>query len=395
MTGVRAAYTWEQLGRLSLARQFPLASGNVSGTGLEQAVETLRAVGPIQTQTARSAFVGLAARLPGMTRETLTAAYQDHAIVRGSTLRGTVHTCVAGQHPVLEAATRIGQRTLWQRAFKPRQVRLEQVWSGIEEFAWQHWRTPPELSGHLASWLAQHDPHPATDVDAAPVGRYLGFGHGGLVRRPLRGGWEGQAAPGYRTARAVLGDGPQRDALFVDAGAALTALVSLHLSRHGPASRHDIAWWSGVGLRAVDGALQAMGEAVTARPGPDGREYWDVVSAVPDGVADVGTRLLPEFDALLCGYEPAARARFVSPEHHAQLWDRSNGLLRAPVLHAGRITGHWRAEGSGRRRVVTVWVFEGCPEPNQDERAAAAADVAAAMGWDVTDLRISTAVSGS
>ena len=37
--------------------------------------------------------------------------------------------------------------------------------------------------------------------------------------------------------------------------AAMAAVVLLHVRSHGPASRHDIAWWSGVGLREIDAAL--------------------------------------------------------------------------------------------------------------------------------------------
>ena len=122
------------------------------------------------------------------------------------------------------------------------------------------------------------------------MARYLGFGHGGLVRRPLKGGWDGQGAPGYRTAAALLGD---RQAVLRDPHA-LDDLFRVHLSAHGPASRHDLAWWSGQRLGDVDAALQRL--ALPSTTGPDGREYVDLPDAPPPRSLP-GVRLLPEFDA--------------------------------------------------------------------------------------------------
>ena len=55
-------------------------------------------------------------------------------------------------------ATRLGQRALWQRTLKLERTTLEDVWAGIEDFARDEWRTPAELSTHLAAWLRAHDP---------------------------------------------------------------------------------------------------------------------------------------------------------------------------------------------------------------------------------------------
>lgn len=52
--------------------------------------------------------------------------------MRGSNIRGTVHTSTPDDHPLLEVATRAGQRALWARMLKLDAATLEQVWSGIE-----------------------------------------------------------------------------------------------------------------------------------------------------------------------------------------------------------------------------------------------------------------------
>ncbi len=381
---MRGAYTWDDLRRLSLARQFP----RVRGRGVEAVAAVVTRVGPMQTQTARSAFLGLAARLPGVTHATITEAYETLRLVRGSTIRGTVHTSTPEQHVWLDRATRVGQRAIWARTLPPGSASPEQVWEGIERFA-ASWRDVDELEAHLRTRLTDRSDGGGSRPEGG-FGRYLAFGHGGLIRRP-RGdaGWDGQTRAVYRAVAAALADerpdlatalAPLREASHEEA---MAAVVLLHLRSHGPASRNDIAWWSGLGLRTVDAALDALATQITVRPGPDGRSYADVVDP-PRGRDDVGTRLLGEFDALLCGYDSAARDRFVTPEQHSLLWSRSNGLMRAPLLHRGRLAGWWRLEGGGRHRRLEVELFADAPRPSSSELEEAAAAMATALGLEIT-----------
>ncbi|KQT90754.1 hypothetical protein ASG49_13485 [Marmoricola sp. Leaf446] len=352
--------TWDELAGRALARQFPAAPARDPAA----VADALARVGPVQSQTARSPFLGLAARLPGVEHSAITAAYDAHLVVRGSNLRGTVHTSTAADHALLEVATRTGQRALWARYLRLEDTTLEQVWAALEDHAREEWRTPAELGAHLRAWVAEHDPGAAPRLDDTQ-GRYLAFGHGGLVRRPLTGGWEGQGKPVYRTATALLGP---RDDVLDDPAAALDALVRRHLSCHGPASRQDLAWWAGLGLRVVDATLARLAEdgATEQEEGPDGRTHHDLTDA-PGPVDLPGVRLLPEFDALMCAYEPSARVRFATPEHLARLWHSENGLVDAPLLVDGRLTGVWRLAGSGRARRCEVRWFAGTRRPRRAE----------------------------
>ena len=356
------AVTWDELAGRARARQLP-AEGPGGVVGM------LEAIGPIQSQTARSPFLALAARFPGVTHEQLTAAYESFDVVRGSTLRGTVHTCTARQHPALDAGTRVGQRRLWARMLRLDDDRLDELWAGIEEFARDEWRTPDQLSAHVAEV-----------VGTEPPTRYLAFGHGGLVRRPVRGSWSGQSAPAYRTASALIPSGP----------ASLDDLVRLHLRSHGPASRHDIAWWSGLGLRVVDEALYRLG--LPREEGPDGRQYVDLPGAPsPRTLADV--RFLPEFDALMCGYEPSARVRFAEADHLRRLWNQGNGMVLPPLLVDGRITGYWRAPGSAPRRPLEVVWFAGTRRPRKAELDEPVAALEAALGVSITSVTVTREVA--
>src|SRR3954454_4578264 len=107
-------YTWEELAGHAPARQFP----HVPGRDADSVARGLRLIGPIQTQTARAPFLALAARMPGVTLEAISEAYDDHRIVRGSNIRGTVHTSTPEDNALLEVAARLGQRALWQRTLR-------------------------------------------------------------------------------------------------------------------------------------------------------------------------------------------------------------------------------------------------------------------------------------
>ncbi|WP_151082759.1 winged helix DNA-binding domain-containing protein [Nocardioides cynanchi] len=366
MTG----YDLEELRGLSLARQFP----DVVGRDATAVVDAVARSGPIQSQSARAPFVGLGARLPGLTHEAITEAYESLAIVRGSNIRGTVHTSTADDQALLDATTRVGNRPLWSRMLRLDHTELEEVWAAIEGFADDEWRTPAELLGFLKGWLAGHGEEASSSRLDHDGGRYFAFGHGGLVRRPLTGAWSGQGAPGYRTAAALLPGRVVPDDPVLEA-------ARHHLAAHGPSSRHDLAWWSGLGLRQVDALLERLGP--DWREGPDGRAYADLPGAPPPRDLP-GVRLLPEFDALLCGYDPKARDRFVGTADNEVLWHRANGLMLAPLLVDGRIGGHWRLDGTGRARSLTVTSFPGSRRPRRTEVDDAVAALVAGLGVTVS-----------
>ncbi len=360
------AYDWDELRGLSLGRQFP----DTGGRDVAAVADTVATAGPIQSQTARSPFLGLGARLPGLTHAVVTEAYESLAIVRGSNIRGTVHTSTADDQALLDATTRVANRTLWGRMLRLEHTELEAVWEAVERYADSQWRSPAELLAFLTVWLTEQGEQESAARLGNDAGRYLAFGHGGLVRRPMTGAWSAQGAPGYRVASALLPGRAVPDDPLLE-------VVRLHLRAYGPSSRHDVAWWSGLGLRQVDALLGRLD--ATWRDGPDGRSYADLPGAPPPRDLP-GVRLLPEFDAVLCGYDPKARDRFVSAADNEVLWHRHNGLMLAPVLVDGQVGGHWRLEGSGRTRTLAVSSFAGSRRLRRAEVDAAAAALASALG---------------
>jgi hypothetical protein len=359
--------SWDELAALTLARQFP--------DRLDDVTAMVAATGPMQTQTARSAFLGLAARFPCVTHAAITRAYESGSLVRGSSIRGTVHTATPDQFAAMREACRTSLSAYWQRLLGLEHTDVAQVWSAVEQHADQ-WRTPAELKVHLHAWLvSQDEPGAARTLDTHP-GNYLATATGGLVRRPATGSrWEGQGAPVYRR--------------FDGCASSLADVVTTHLRSHGPASREDLSWWSGLSLTVIDSLLADVA-SLTSAVGPDGRTYVDLADA-PAAREVSGVRLLPEFDALLCAYDFKRRDRFATPEHHALLWNRANGLLSPALLVDGRITGRWRSTGSAKRRPLEVEWFAGTRRPRKAELEQPIAALESALGITITQVGITRA----
>jgi hypothetical protein len=380
---VARAYTWEALARATARRQFP----KVRGRGADAVVELIERVGPIQSQVARSPFVTVSSRLPGAPHAAIIEAYESLRVVRGSNLRGTVHTAARDHHRLLDAVTRHAMEKGWRRSLKLERTSVSDVQAGIEDFARDQWRTPEQLRQHLVAWLDEHEGQAAAEAaETTGVGRAFAHVHSGLVRRPLDGAaWDRQTAPGYRTASDLLGEGPRGG---LDPADALAALTRQHLRAFGPASRRDVAWWTGEGLTAVDAALAALADELTERPGPDDQTYYDLIAAPTGGHADPGLRLLPEYDAVVVGYDPKSRDRFLDPAHLPRIWMSANGVFSAGVLAGGRLVAAWKIVADKSRRRIEVEMFPGVRRLNEDDLANQVTALEAALAIEVDDVAI-------
>ena len=144
----------------------------------------------------------------------------------------------------------------------------------------------------------------------------------------------------------------------------MLGVVRLHLAAYGPASRRDVAWWSGLGLRQVDSLLDRLD--LTWRDGPGGLPYADV----PDAPA---AAICPAYafsrSSTPCSAATTPRPATASSTRPSKtvLWHRNNGYMLAPVLVDGRIGGYWRIEGSGREKTLAVSSFAGSRKPRKAE----------------------------
>ena len=240
-------------------------------------------------------------------------------------------------YTVLAEATRVGQHPRWARVLGISDDADRRPLDGRSRTTPASGAPPRSCRLHLVEWLRRALPRPPTTPprqQAGPLPRL----------RPRRAGppagvngekWEGQGKPVYgtfdRTGRATMAD-----------------VVRLHLR----APRTVVA----PGPRLVVGraAARRRGGAGRARPGrgrtgPGRPHVRRPARRAARRATSPGVRLLPEFDALLCGYDSKARDRFATPEHHRRLW---NECQRDAAAAAARRRPDHRLLAGGRHRAA-------------------------------------------
>jgi hypothetical protein len=172
----------------------------------------------------------------------------------------------------------------------------------------------------------------------------------------------------------------------VDAADALVELTRVHLASYGPATRRDVAWWTGETLTRVDTAIHRLGDEVVRLRGSDGVTYVDLAGRVGGGTPDPGVRLLPEYDGLLLGYAPPARSRFLNLDHIDHVWFRTNGVFAPVVLMDGRIVATWRLVTVGRQANLWVRPIPGERKIPADVLAEPIASLETALNLTIRDV---------
>ena len=190
--------------------------------------------------------------------------------------------------------------------------------------------------------------------------------HAGLVNGPESSVWRSHTAGGtFVPARTWLG----ADAASGDAAAA--HLVSRYLAAFGPASRADIAQWTGMARSVVDQGLAGL-ELRRFRDEQE-RELFDLPRApLPSAETPAPARLLPRFDNLVLSHDD--RRRVLADEYRAAVIER--GEVRATFLVDGFVAGTWALEG-GRVETPAVRAASESRPPRGRRRGSSARGVRA------------------
>ena len=305
-----------ELNRALLARQGLLERLSLP---LPRALER---VGGIQAQYAPSMYVGLWSRLAGLERAALTGALEDRSAVQATLMRVTIHLVSREDFWPFALATREPRRALWLR------TRPEPTTSAAMSGAARSLRRRLAGGGELTR----------KELEAL-VGRERTAGVGlwvDLVRAPPSGTWERRRADRFALAEDWIGPAPGLSA--AEAG---THLVARYLAAFGPASRHDVAGFTGLALRPLDRLLAGM--RLERFRSEEGEDLLDVPGGLlPDGDAPVPPRFLPTWDATLLVH---ARRTGVLPEiYRPRLFGIRTPASFPSFLVDGAVAGTWRYE---------------------------------------------------
>ena len=166
---------------------------------------------------------------------------------------------------------------------------------------------------------------------------YLLVAKAGLINGPTSSVWRAHTSGGtFVPARTWLGaDG---------AGGATAAahLVRRYLAAYGPATRADIAQWTGLPLRALEPAFAQL--ELRWLQDELGRDLLDLPRApLPSADTPAPPRFLPKWDSLLLSDDDRRR---VLPEEYRKTVIAKNGDVAQTFLVDGFVAGMWTLEGS-------------------------------------------------
>ncbi|MFE9379120.1 winged helix DNA-binding domain-containing protein [Streptomyces sp. NPDC006855] len=331
--------TARELNRSTLARQLLLRREPLDPA------EGVRRVVALQAQQPASPYLALWNRLSDFDPAGLDAAFTEHAVVKATLMRITLHAVRAedhtafreAMHPVVRAA-RLGPRFTGSGLTAED---AERIVPRLLEFA-----DLPRTTAECETWLGEllgAPPHKGawwglrqlTPLLHAPTGPPWSFGH----------------RPSYVAPRTGT---PRTDPAA--SAAALRILVVRYLSGFGPASVADVAQFAMVTRSRVRAALAELARELDRLEGPGGEELFDLPGAPrPDATAPAPPRLMAMWDSILLAYADRGR---VLPPAYRRVVIRANGDVLPTLLVDGYVAGVWRPVDGG----VEATAFHPLPE---------------------------------
>ncbi len=303
--------TLQALNRATLARQLLLERKKLSPLAV---IERLAGM---QAQWAPAPYVGLWTRVEGFRRETLERALLRGDVLKPTVMRGTLHLVTRRDYPVFWSALR--DMPTWYGA-----NHLEHALAVV---AAARERAPLTHAEALA-WLAEEHGH-VEDTDRRRIFHAVRR-RAHLLHAPESALWK------VRAGTVVFHAAPEPGE--VDVLAARVELVRRYLAAFGPASRADIADWSGLRVADFAPALDVL-EPLRRFRDEHGRELLDLPRApLPAADLPAPVRFLPKWDNVLLAF--ADRRRVIDDEIRRVVVGK-NGDVAQTVLVDGRVAATW------------------------------------------------------
>ena len=304
-----------ELNRALLARQHLLERAKTS------LPSTIERIGGLQTQYAPAGYIAMRTRHDGFARGDLTRALQRKTVIQAWMMRTTIHMVSRRDFWLFAAAVREHRRDGWIRGFR----------RPAHEAA--------AAAAKTARFLADGPKRRTEIVEALGLDNPTWNGVGlwlDLVRLPPFGTWEQPRADLYGLASDWLGEPP---ALTEEEG--VDHLVRRYLAAFGPASRADVAGFTGISPRALKPAFERISLRKFADEG--GSELIDVPRApIPDPETPAPVRLLPAWDATLLVH--ARRTQILPERFRSRVFNTKTPHSIHTFLVDGQVAGSWRVE---------------------------------------------------
>ena len=301
----------------------------------------------LHAQLMSSAEATLHARVDGLPDDYVERAlWEDRALVKTWSMRGTLHLLPAREY------------ALWQAGFATYRHYTKPVWYrgfGI---------TAEELRALLDSVSEALEGRVLTRAELADeVGRRTSP----AIGAKLRESWGAYLKPASFQGRLVFGPGEGRLVRFtrpdtwIDVGpppADAVAEIALRWwAQQGVATREEFARWWGVSPAEGGRVIKALGERITSVEveGVPQLARTDLVTALREAEPVRTVRLLPAFDQYVVA--ATKHAAHLMTGGSPDLVYRPQGWLSPVLLVDGLMAGVWSQERKGRVLRVTVEPF--------------------------------------
>jgi Winged helix DNA-binding domain len=337
--------TQPELNRALLARQLLLDRIRIP---LPRALERMCG---LQDQYAPSGYIGLWTRVAGFERDDLTRALERRAVIQATLMRATIHLVSRRDYWPFALAIDEPLREWWFRATKRGDERRRL--RAIDARGRRLLAAGPRRKKEILE---------ALDL---PASDFVGVGlWTQLVRMPPSGTWDQRRADLYGLAEPWAGP-PNAT---VEQGREL--LVRRYVAAFGPASRADIATFTGLPLTTLDGVLRRL--PLLAFRTEDNEPLLDVRGApLPPSDTPAPVRFLPTWDAALLVH--ARRTQILPERFRSQIFNTKMPQSIGTFLVDGQVAGSWRHDGSR----VTTSPFEPLPRAARRDVELEAAALAA------------------
>ena len=333
--------TLRELNRATLARQFLLERRKLS------ALSAIERLAGMQAQWPQAPYVGLWTRIPGFRRETLERAIRSGKVVKATVMRGTLHLVSERDYGMFFAALTDMRAWADDESLKLGTRLAPQVRAMFDD-------GPLTAQQVLERMATEHR------IDDEPTRRRTWFvarktGH--VLHAP---------ETALFTARPQALFSPVAVPASVETTLARAELVRRYLAAFGPASRADLADWSGMRVSDLADALDSL-EPLRRFRDERGRELLDLARApLPEAGTPAPVRFLPKWDNVLLGFADRTR---VLPEEYRKTVIAKNGDVAQTFLVDGVVAGTWRQE----KGKVTLAPFAPLPRPARREAEEEAA----------------------
>ncbi|MEO7715295.1 MAG: winged helix DNA-binding domain-containing protein [Capsulimonas sp.] len=301
-------------------------------------------MGATQAQDYAGAKWSLGLRLPGVADADIERAIADKAIVRTTSLRGTLHFLAAGD--VRWVLKLLAPRVMPRFAGACRAAGLTE-----SEFA----KSAAAMVRALEGGCCLSRTELLTAVEAGGVSA-AGTRPNYLLYRAALDGVICHATRRGKEFTFALLDEWSPGVCALDGEEASAELARRYFQSHGPATIQDFARWSGQSLTASKAALGTI-ERELERVTIEGSDYWMSPSKTESSTREEAAYLLPGFDEYSLGY---ADRSAVIPSEQMEALTPKNGIFTPLVVYEGRAIGTWGRTVEKGAMVVetkpfTVW----------------------------------------